>query len=143
MADPFRIFRQKTVHLQHLGGGFAQHQMKTEIHLFHLSLFQRFCIRLIQQQGEGFQDDWGNLLRYTIRAGIRHNMAAHPFALDQLGPQWGSRGILQLRQSLLSSRFALTLFCIHKLEQQFAVCFILAQLQNGLFSLYALGRQLF
>ena len=90
MADPFRIFRQKTVHLQHLGGGFAQHQMKTEIHLFHLSLFQRFCIRLIQQQGEGFQDDWGN-----------------------------------------------------KLEKQFAVCFLFAQRQNGLFSLYTLGRQLF
>ena len=55
----------------------------------------------------------------------------------------GSGGILQLRQSLLSSRFALALFCIHKLEKQFAVCFILAHLQNGLFSLYALGRQLF
>ena len=36
--------------------------------------------------------------------------AAHPFTLDQLGPQWGGGGILQLRQSLLSSRLALALF---------------------------------
>ena len=70
-------------------------------------------------------------------------MAAHPFTLDQLGPQWGGGGILQLRQSLLSSRLALALFHIHKLEKQFAVGFSLAQLQNGLFSLDPLGGQLF
>ena len=114
--------------------------METEVQLFYI---QWLCVPLVQQLGESLQNNWGNLLRYTVGTGIRHDIAAHPFALDQLGPQWGSRGILQLRQSLLSSRFAFALFCIHKLEKQFAVCFILAQLQNGLFSLYALGGQLF
>ena len=140
LGDPLGVFRQEAVDLQHFRRGFPQHQMETEVQLFYI---QRLCVPLVQQLEESLQNNWGDLLRYTVGTGIRHDIAAHPFTLDQLGPQWGSRGILQMRQGLLSSRFVLALFCIHKLEQQFGVCFILAQLQNGLFSLYALGGQLF
>ena len=69
---------------------------------------------------------WYLLILFRLIITYQCYMENHPFTLDQLGPQWGSRGILQMRQSLLSSRFVLALFCIHKLEQQFGVCFILA-----------------
>src|SRR5699024_10736556 len=105
--------------------------------------FQRLCVPLVQQFGQSFQDDRGDLLRYAVGTGVRQDMAAHPFALDQLAPQRGGGGILLLCQSLLSSRFAPALFCIRKLEQQFAVGFLPAQFQNGLFPLDPFGGQLF
>ena len=34
----------------------------------------------------------GDLLRHAVGTGVRHDMAAHPITLDQLGPQWGGGG---------------------------------------------------
>ena len=67
LGDPLGVFRQEAVDLQHFRRGFPQHQMETEVQLFYI---QRLCVPLVQQLGESLQNNWGNLLRYTVGTGI-------------------------------------------------------------------------